>query len=167
MQGKGAYRFRFEVSPPADTPRGECRFAILVEGAPLTVKTKSGLGVPVSGRLGVIVYLEIGGAQANLKMIGTAVAKVNGEPTPVIQVKNDGDAHGRLAGFLGGTDAHGARLSFAPATFPILPGETRYIPLVVDQPENSPPVHIAFPITIHGKLQWAGGATPFLQRFGP
>lgn len=168
VPSRGKYRFRFEVSPPADAPaRGECRFGILVEGAPTTVKTKSGLGVPVSGRLGIIVYVELGDARPDLRILGGAVAKVNGEPTAVIQVKNAGDAHGRLAGFLSGTDAQGAKLSFAPSTLPILPGDTRFIPLVVDQPEKSPIIHIAFPITIHGKIQWASGSTPFSQRFAP
>jgi hypothetical protein len=58
----GRYRYRFEVQPPANTPAGECRFALLIEGDEHTVKTQSGLTVPVSGRIGVIVYVIVGQA---------------------------------------------------------------------------------------------------------
>ena len=42
-----------------------------------------------------------------------------------------GRAHGRLEGFLEGTDARGRRIEFTPAGLPILPGETREIALNV------------------------------------
>ena len=34
VKGNGKRRFRFEVAVPADAPRGECRFAIMIEGEP-------------------------------------------------------------------------------------------------------------------------------------
>ncbi len=46
-------------------------------------------------------------------------------------VRNSGTAHGRLTGFLSGTDAAGNKLEFTPSTLPILPGETRGIPLTL------------------------------------
>jgi hypothetical protein len=166
VPGHGAYRFRFEVRPPTDAPQGECRFAILIEGREQRVKTKSGVVVPVSGRLGVIVYLEVGNAHPELAVVGGVIAKVNGESTPVLRVKNSGDAHGRLAGFLSGVDAKGARIELTPASLPILPGEVRLIPLVVDRPDKGP-VHIAYPITIRGKLSWPGGSAEISQPFAP
>jgi hypothetical protein len=163
----GSYRFRFEVAPPADAGATECRFAIMIEGGQNSIRTKSGVMVPILGRMGVIVYLEVGGVRPALVVTGAALARNNGEPTPVVIVRNTGQAHDRLAGFLSGVDAHGARIDFAPSTLPILPAETRAIPLLIDQPEHGPPIHVAYPITIHGRLSWSDGSTEFSQQFVP
>jgi hypothetical protein len=161
----GKYRYRFEVAPPADAPAGECRFAILIEGDEQNVQTPGGPAFPISGRLGVIVYVTMGGAEPKLEVTGGRVAKVNDEDMPVVLVKNVGNAHGRLAGFLNGTDAEGKKLEFTPATLPILPGETRAISLVLYK-ERDEPVKIAYPITIRGKLEWGDKkSTPFEQSF--
>jgi hypothetical protein len=165
--GHGSYRYRFEVAPPATASRGECRFAIMVDGDEKSVKTKSGLNIPVAGRVGVIVYVAVGEARPRITVVGAGVATLNGEPTPVLQVRNEGDAHGRLDGFLAGVDARGKKIDLAPSTLPILPGETRTIPLVIDQPDNGPPIRIAYPITIRGKITWEGGSTNLSQSFDP
>ena len=161
----GKYRYRFEVAPPADATAGECRFAILIEGDEQNVQTPGGPAFPIAGRLGVIVYVTLGGAQPQLEVVGARVAPVNAEDMPVVMVKNSGNAHGRLAGFLSGTDAEGKKLEFTPATLPILPGETRAISLVLYK-ERDEPVKIAYPITVRGKLEWGDTqSTPFEQRF--
>ena len=164
---RGKYRYRFEVSPPADAPRGECRFALLIAGDKQDVKTPNNISFPVAGRLGVIVYVTIGDAQPDLEVVGAAVTRVAGEPVPVIRVRNKGDAHGRLAGFLSGVDASGRKIEFAPSTLPILPGETRALALVVNQEGDAPAPRIVYPITISGKLEWGDRVTPFEQRFSP
>ena len=161
----GKYRYRFEVAPPADAAAGECRFAILIEGDEQNVQTPGGPAFPISGRLGVIVYVTLGGAEPKLEVTGGRVAKVNDEDMPVVLVKNAGNAHGRLAGFLSGTDAAGKKLEFTPATLPILPGETRAISLVLYK-ERDEPVTVSYPITIRGKLEWGDNkSTPFEQSF--
>jgi len=167
VSGHGSYRFRFEAAVPAAAPPGECRFAILVQGKEQPVNTKTGVIFPVAGRLGVIVYITVGDAKPRLSTVGGVVAQVNGEPTPTLLVRNDGSAHGRLSGFLSGVDAKGARLEFTPATLPILPGETRRIPLILDQPDKSRLLHVAYPVTIHGELLWSGGSAQMLQTFAP
>ncbi|HET9576737.1 MAG TPA: hypothetical protein VFP44_02860 [Usitatibacter sp.] len=161
----GKYRYRFEVEPPADAPPGECRFAILVEGDETSVPMPGGPSLPISGRLGVIVYVAVGNAGPQLDVVGGKVASVNQQQLPVIMVKNSGNAHGRVTGFLGGTDAAGRKLEFTPSTLPILPGETRAIPLTLYQ-EREEAVAIAYPITIRGKLEWGENkSTPFEQSF--
>jgi hypothetical protein len=160
----GKHRYRFEIAPPADTPPGECRFAVLIEGDEQQVQTPGGPAFPISGRLGVIVYVTVGGAEAKLDVVATRVAAINGEDVPLLMVKNTGNAHGRLAGFLTGTDAAGKKLEFSTATLPILPGETRPIALVLYR-ERDEAVKIAYPITIRGKLEWSGKTTPFEQSF--
>ena len=167
VAGGGKYRYRFEVAPPADAPTGECRFALLIEGDEQTVKAANGPPVPVAGRIGVIVYLSIGGAVPKLELVGSQVATVNGEATPVLQIKNSGNAHGRLDGFLSGTDAGGKKLEFSLSTLPILPGETRGISLIVNRGEQEAPTKIKFPITVRGNLEWADKSVPFEQRFAP
>ena len=164
--GAGAkYRYRFEVTPPADAPAGECRFAIMVEGDEQPVQTPNGPSFPISGRLGVIVYVTVGDAQPKLEVTGVKVAPVNGVPVPVILVKNSGNAHGRVTGFLSGTDASGRKLEFTPSTLPILVGETRSISLV-PYGDKDEVVKIAFPITIKGKLEWGDRQSmPFEQTF--
>jgi hypothetical protein len=159
----GKYRYRFEVAPPADAKSGECRFAVLVEGDEQNVQAGN-LSFPVSGRLGVIVYVMVGDAKPELKVVGGKVATVEQQPTPVILVKNDGTAHGRVSAFLSGTDATGKKLEFTTSTLPILPGETRDIALVVHR-ERDEAVSIAWPITIRGKLEWGDKTTPFEHTF--
>lgn len=160
----GKYRYRFEVSVPEDAKGGECRFAIMVEGDEQNVQTPGGPSFPISGRLGVIVYVTVGDAHPELEVTGSRVETVNNEPTPVILVRNTGNAHGRLTGFLSGTDASGRKLDFTPSTLPILVGETRTLPLVV-YGDKDEAVKIAYPITIRGKLEWAGKSAPFEQAF--
>ena len=167
VAGGGKYRYRFEVAPPADAPAGECRFALLIEGDEQAVKAANGPPVPVAGRIGVIVYLSIGGAAPKLELVGSQVATINGEATPVLQIKNSGNAHGRLDGFLSGTDAGGKKLEFSLSTLPVLPGETRTISLIINRGEQEALTKIKFPITVRGNLEWADKSVPFEQRFTP
>ncbi len=161
----GKYRYRFEVAPPADAPAGECRFAILIEGDEQNVQTPGGPAFPISGRLAVIVYVTFGGAQPQLEVVSTSVGPINAEDVPIMMVKNTGNAHGRLAGFLSGTDAAGNKIEFTPSTLPVLAGEARAISLVPYR-DRDEPVKIAYPITIRGKLEWGDNkSTPFEQKF--
>lgn len=167
VSGGGKYRYRFEIAPPADAAPGECRFALLFEGDEQSVKTTNGPSVPMAGRIAVIVYVTVGGAAPQLEIVAHQVAMINDEAIPVLQVKNNGNAHGRLDGFLSGVDASGKKIEFTISTLPILPGETRAISLAVTRSERDPPVKIAYPITIRGNLEWANKSMPFEQRFAP
>jgi hypothetical protein len=161
------YRFRFEIQAPADTPPGECRFAIMLEGQEQVGHAAGGLDFPFTARLGVVVYVALGGAAPELSVVGAGVQSLNGKPTPVLQVRNSGTAHGRLLGFLSGTDAAQTALEFAPVSMPILPGETRGIALTATRPgDPDTQVQVQFPVTISGKLEWGNGQTQNIeQRF--
>ena len=148
----GRYRFRFEVAPPAGAPARECRFAIMIEGDEQVARGPDGLNLPVSGRIGVIVYVSVGDVAPDLQVVGAGVSDVNGRKLPVLQVNNLGSAHGRLAGFLQGTDASGRQLEFEPSTLPILPFETRAIALTASERLESI-AEIAYPVTIKGVLE--------------
>ena len=73
VAGNGKVRFRFEISPPADAPAQECRFAIMFEGLDTSKATSGVVNFPVSGRIGVIVYAAMAGTKPDLKIeIGRA-----------------------------------------------------------------------------------------------
>ncbi|MFS2207443.1 hypothetical protein [Variovorax sp. Varisp36] len=160
------YRYRFEVTPPAGTPPVECRFAVLIEGKEHT--NAPGTPVAMAARIGVIAYVAIGDVQPVLDIAGTAVKTVNGKDLPVLRIRNTGTAHGRLAGFLNGTDASGARLEFQPATTPVMPGETREIALTATRPgDTDAAVTVRFPVTVTGSLEWGkSGSFKVNERFG-
>jgi hypothetical protein len=166
-------RFRIQVSPPADAPAKECRFAVMIEGLDMSRVRPGTLSFPVSGRIAVIVYAGMDGTKASLSIVGQSVvpsleAK---DRLPVLNVKNDGSAHGRLAGLLSGVDASGKRIDFSPNTLPILPGETRPVSLQINPDPNAPkdaPLPIfAYPITIKGNLEWSGRLQAFEATFSP
>ena len=161
----GRYRYRFEITPPADAA-GECRFALVLEGGGDAVDAGQNVRIPIGGQIGVIVYATISGAQPELEIVRTEVGLQDGRRLPMLQVRNTGRAHGRLAGFLSGTDASGRSLEFTPSGLPILPGETRAIALGVAGSEANA-VEIAYPITIRGTLEWGGRSTPLDVRFAP
>lgn len=147
----GKRRYRFEARVPPDAPSGECRFALMIEGDP--EQLQGAMAPPVSGRIGVIVYLAIGGAEAKLVVAGRRVGTVDGRAVPILSVRNDGNAHGRLQGFVDGKDASGRRYAFAPSTLPILPGETRDIPLTPQgDSDDAPAPVLAWPVQLAGRL---------------
>jgi len=161
----GRYRFRFEVTPPPEAT-GECRFAVLVGGGAATVDAGQNISIPVNAQIAVIVYVTLPGAMPELSIVRTGVAERDGRQVPLLYVRNTGRAHGRLDGFLEGTDAGGRRIEFTPNGLPILPGETREIALNVAS-EADPRPAVTFPITIRGNLEWSGKSTPFEARFAP
>jgi len=139
----------------------------MIEGDEQTVQSPNGPSFPIAGRLGVIVYVGLGDAAPKLEVTGSKVAPVNDVPMPVIVVKNSGNAHGRITGFLSGTDASGRKIEFTPSSLPILVGESRDISLVPYSGDNKDEaVKVAYPITIRGKLEWGDRqSTPFEQTF--
>lgn len=169
MAGGRPYRFRFEVSVPPDAPAGECRFAILLEGQEQLSRMASGPPIPFSARLGIVVYVAIAGAAPELSIAGAGVQALNGQPTPVLQVRNSGTAHGRIGGFLTGTDAANTQLEFSPANTPILPGETRGVTLSATRPgDPDSAAAIRYPVTVRGKLEWGKSQVQDIeQRFVP
>ncbi len=164
LPGRTSLRYRFEVTPPADTPPTECRFAIVIAGGDSNVEAAENVQFPVAGQIALIVYVAVGDVKPSLKIVKAAVVEIGGVKTPVVMVENTGTAHGRLSAFLNGTDAAGVRREFSPSTLPILPGETRMIALNPDNVEDSLEMEgrestktkslgpIVFPLTINGTM---------------
>ncbi|MGE0427783.1 MAG: hypothetical protein AB7P11_07245 [Hydrogenophaga sp.] len=166
IESGGRYRYRFEITPPPGTPTRECRFALMIEGLD-PARVEGQLNFPVGGRIGVIVYASIGDAQPQLEIMRTRVTTINGKPTAVIDVRNTGNAHGRVEGFVNGTDASGARLEMAPADLPILPGETRAVAITPVEQDGKPAPDVRFPLVIKGQLEWGKNRLPLDASFTP
>jgi len=164
IPGGATLRYRFEVKVPADAPKGECRFAVMIEGADPSIASSKGLDMPVSGRIGVIVYAVVGAATPDLEVLGPTITKLNGQQLPTLRVHNSGTAHGRMTGFLTGTDAKGISYDFAPSDFPILPHEEREVFLTPSTPTDDHPT-LTFPVTVKGTLEWGDHKTELNQRF--
>lgn len=164
VPGGGTLRYRFEVAVPAEAAAGECRFAIMIEGDKPSIAQSKGMSVPISGRIGVIVYVAVGDGAPKMEILGPTVAKLNGQQLPTLRVHNAGNAHGRMSGFLTGTDAKGISYDFTPADFPILPHEEREIFLTPSTPTNDHPT-LTFPVTVKGRLEWGNNQTELNELF--
>jgi hypothetical protein len=166
LPANGKHRYRFQIGVPADAAAGECRLALMFEGAPVDVK--GALPIPVSGRIAVIVYVVVGDAAAKLSLVSVTVEDHQGTRLPVLTVRNDGNAHTRLGGFVDATDGSGHRLALQPESLPILPGETRRIALlpVADDPDQ-PAVALHWPLAIRGTLDAGAQQLRLDERLAP
>src|SRR5271154_4873143 len=144
VPGGGTLRYRFEVAVPPDGPAGECRFAVMIQGAEPSIAVSNGLDMPVTGRIGVVVYVTVGDGAPELEVLGPKTATLNGQQVPTLRVHNGGTAHGRMSGFLTGTDAKGTSYDFTPSDFPILPHEEREVFLTPSTPTDDHPA-LTFP----------------------
>jgi hypothetical protein len=164
VPGAATLRYRFEVTVPADAPPGECRFAVMIEGAEPSISRSKGLDMPVTGRIGVIVYLTVGDGEPVLEVLGPTIATLNGQQLPTLRVHNSGTVHARMTGFLTGTDAKGISYDFTPSDFPILPHEEREVFLTPSTATDDHPT-LTFPVTVKGRLEWGKQRTELNQRF--
>jgi hypothetical protein len=164
VPGGGTLRYRFEVNVPADAEPGECRFAVMIEGAEPAIAQGNGLSLPVTGRIGVIVYVIIGDGAPVLEVLGPDTRTLNGKQVPSLHVHNAGNVHGRMTGFLSGKDAKGISYDFTPLDFPILPHEDREILLTPSTATDDHPT-LTFPVTVKGTLEWGQHRTEFNQLF--
>jgi hypothetical protein len=168
VPGNGRHRFRLEVTVPADAPAGECRFAVMVEGLDTYTAQAGAISLPVTGRIGVIFYVAVGDAKAHLSVAAQRVpASVNAAPPLALEVRNSGNATGRLDGVISGTDAAGQRLDFAPANGPILPGQTRAIALTALAEPGKPAPTWRLPLTLRGTLEAGAQRLPVELTFAP
>lgn len=164
VPGNGKARFRFEITPPADAPTAECRFAIMFEGLDTSNASSGGISFPVSGRIGVIVYAGMADTKPELKIL-TQLVSADAAKLPTLQVQNTGASHGRIQGLLTGADAKGVKLEFTPSSLPILPGETRAIVLNANIEGAGLVKEINYPVTVKGALEWGSQRVPFEHTF--
>ena len=112
---------------------------------------------PIEGRIAIIIYVAVGDAKPELTLQSVTLQDVNGQLLPVAALQNTGNAHGRPSGFLDGRDASGARIDFSVAESPIMPGQTRKIPLWQAPAEGTEAVILQPPLQLEGTIEWRGG----------
>lgn len=161
----GKYRFRLEVTPPADTPARECRFALMIEGLDITAVDQGSFKFPVSGRIGVIAYVQVGGAAPRLEIGKASVRDGKAGAQPVVAVTNVGNATGRLEGFLTAVDAAGTEIELSPENSPILPGATRPIALLPVVEEGKKVPVFQYPLVVKGTVEWGKNRETLELRF--
>lgn len=166
LESGSRYRYRIEIAPPAATAPRECRFALMIEGLDPAL-VESGVSIPVSGRIGVIVYVAVGDVRPLLVLERADIQRSGDRPQIELTVRNEGTAHGRLEGFVTGRDADGRRTEFSPADTPILPGETRRIALLPLAEDGQTAVQLRLPMRVQGRLEWAGGQLPIDLSLAP
>jgi hypothetical protein len=164
VPGGATVRYRFEVAVPPDAPAGECRFGVMIEGAEPSLAVSKGIDLPVTGRIGVIVYVSVGDGAPDLQLLGPMIATLNGQRVPALRIHNSGSSHGRISGYLTGTDAKGMSYDFTPSDFPILPHEEREVFLSPSTPTQEHPT-LTYPVTVKGTLEWGAHRTELNQRF--
>ena len=151
--------YRFEVHIPDDAKPGECRFALMLGSDPAAEQgvNVGNINLPIGGQIGVIVYVAIGGAQPKLVYKGLRKETVDSAVVPVAIIENAGGAHGRPEGVLRGTDASGKEFEMMVNAIPILPGQTRAVPIYGINPDGSAGANFAFPVRMKGTIEWDGG----------
>ncbi|MET3498117.1 hypothetical protein [Variovorax boronicumulans] len=162
VAARGKASFRFQIDPPTDAPRGECRFMLAIEGVEPAYQAAIGQGgaslsLPVSGRIAVAVYVQMNGAEPKLVLSEVGMKDIRGKRSPYVTISNTGDAHGRLEGSLEATDAAGTAFDLAPEGTPIMPGQTRAIPLQLKGDAQGKAPAPVYPLKASGTLEWEKG----------
>jgi len=142
--------FRFEMQIPADAEPQQCRFALMIESTAEAVDTRfadGALNLPITGRIAVIVYLNVGDVEAELQFGTLAVRSIDVGRVPTVEVHNSGAAHGRLDADLVAVQADGSKVRLSIDTTPILPHQTRYLALMA---EDGKPLQ--YPLRVTGEI---------------
>jgi hypothetical protein len=162
-------KFRFEIHVPDDAPAGECRVALLLEGTEdeeVLAGTEE-IKFPVQGRIAIIIYVAVGDAMPEMKLHRLAMEKVNSQEIPVVILENNGNAHGRPSGILEGTDAAGNRLEFTVSPSPVMPGQTRHIPIWPAKSNRVAMKDVVLPLKLSGTIEWEGGKQKIDETVSP
>ena len=155
--------YRFEMHVPADAKPGACRFALIVGGdpdKPLTTNIAKNVSMPIVGRIGVIVYLTIGDAKPKMRLQQISMEPYDNKLIPLALFHNEGNAHARPSGVLEGVDATGKEVELWVSPIPVLPGQTRNIPLFPIEWSSGSAKELKAtlhpPIKVKGVIEWQG-----------
>ena len=162
-------KFRFEIHVPEDAQPGECRVALLLEGMPeehILAGTEE-IRFPVQGRIAIIIYVVVGDAAPDMKLLNLTMDTVNSLQIPVAVLENNGNAHGRPSGILEGVDVAGNRLEFTVSPSPILPGQTRRIPIWPADTNRVSMQDAVLPLKLTGAIEWEGGKEKIDRMLSP
>jgi fimbrial chaperone protein len=160
LPAEGQRRYRIQIRVPEDAQAGECRVALLLQGGEdrAVMANADAIRFPVQGRIAIIFYVTIGDARPDLGLLEMHMETVNNRQLPVAVMRNDGKAHGRPTGILQGKDALGREFEFTVSPSPILPGQTRHIPIWPDHDTGQEATDLVAPLHLTGTIEWDGGS---------
>lgn len=166
VPGRLSRPFRLEVEVPADTKLSHCHFAVFFEGlaeaAPpfKPADDKASAGFSIAGRLAVVVYVTIGDAGPRFEIRGFGTEQVGERVYPLVTIYNAGDAYGRPSGILQARDTTGQTFEMVVEQVPVLPGHSRPVRILPDDPAAPmPPLRYFLPLQLKGAIEWRGGKT--------
>ncbi|NIW25408.1 MAG: hypothetical protein GWN29_13055 [Gammaproteobacteria bacterium] len=158
--GGGAEKnYRFEVHVPDDAADGLCRFAIIVEPTESfrAQVGSGGVSIPMVARYAVITYVTIGEAVADTEYLGLGTQTVGGHRLPTVTFRNRGTTYDRAFGRIVATDSAGQRIPMVPSTFPVLPGRSETLTLVLDMDaESADELTLVYPLSLRGQIEIGG-----------
>jgi hypothetical protein len=122
---------RVSIQIPDETPSAGYRAAVFFEPGESGGKAKHGsAGVFLRGRVALPIYVTVGDARPHAEIL-EAAWKATQEATPALalRVHNKGNAHLRMKGIFSAYTSSEKRLEGIVSSVPVLPGQTRWIPL--------------------------------------
>jgi hypothetical protein len=105
----------------------------------------------IRGRLAFPIYVTVGDAQPDGKILETAWHEVPGKALALaMKISNGGNAHLRVSGFFAATSRSKSTFEGIVSEVPILPGQTRWVPMEFQG--ETPPQGADLDLTIHVDL---------------
>lgn len=160
VRAGGQKKYRFEVHVPENAEKGLCKFGIIIEpGEKKTAQAGENIKFPVVGRYAVIVYVTIGEAKANVKLLGITTRLENTLTLPALKLNNTGDTHGRPYGAIEATNPDGKKNTLIISDFPILPGRIEVLSLHPDYKNNTNKIILSYPLKLKGRIEFQNGSS--------
>lgn len=143
---------RVSVEIPSTVPPGSYRAALLFEPPGAEQKGVEGAAsVFIRGRLAFPVYVTVGDARPDGEVLETAWHEVPAKGLALaLKIRNRGNAHLRMNGFFSGTSRTKSTVEGIISGVPILPGQTRWVPMEFQG--ESPPPGADLDLTLHVDL---------------
>lgn len=131
---------RISIRIPEETPSGSYLVALFFQPPAEEQAGESGAAtVFIRGRLALPIYVRVGDARPDGKILEAAWKTLDGKgQLPALKVNNQGNAHLRMNGFFSAHSSAGAKFEGIVPGLPLLPGQSRWIPLEF-QGEKPPP----------------------------
>lgn len=169
LPAEGQRRYRIQINVPENAEPGECRVALLLEGSDgkAVIAGAEEIRFPVQGRIAIIIYVNVGNARPELTLLDLTMETENNRQIPVAVFRNTGKSHGRPSGILQGKDAAGNELEFTVSPSPILPGQTRRIPIWPEKYDIHGSDELLTPLHLRGTIEWEGGAVTIDKSVSP
>lgn len=140
---------RVSVEIPNTVPPGSYRAALLFEPPGAEQKGVEGAAsVFIRGRLAFPIYVTVGDARPDGEILESAWHEVPGKGLALaLKIRNGGNAHLRAGGFFSTRSRSKSTFEGIVSEVPILPGQTRWVPLEFQG--ESPPPGTDLDLTLH------------------